>query len=156
VKGLAIVENGIVNQLQGMVDRTNRMQAYLNRIVYKQYQNAQRERWMSENASEGTPWKALNPQYAKRKQIKFASYPGQGTKMLIATGQLQKDVIGPSSGGHRKLVTNKSIEVSWTTPYASYVEEVRPFAEFGDKTMATIYDGLAKFIIEGILKDLNK
>jgi hypothetical protein len=152
--GMKQVLSGIEDNLNGMLDRSKRMQAYMNRVVYKQYQNAQRSRWMSEGNSEGDPWKALNPKYKERKKIIFAAYEGQGTKMLIATGRLFKSVIGPGAD-HKKIVTDKSIEVAWSTPYAVYVDEVRPFTEFGDKTMGEIYDGLAKFIMEGILRDLK-
>ena len=132
------------NQLEGMVDRSQRTQAYLNRVVYRQYRNAQRKRWMTEGASEGDKWKRLNPKYAEWKKKKFKTYKGAGKKMLIATGELMESVIGPK-GSHKKIVTDTSIEVAWSTPYSVYVDEVRNFTEFSDETMQKIYDGLAEF-----------
>ena len=149
------VLSGIEDQMKKMLDRSNRMQAYLDRIVYRQYQNAQRERWITENASEGTPWAALNKRYKEYKKKAFASYPGGGSKMLIATGELFKSVIGPG-GSHRKTATDKQLAIYWTTPYAVAVGDIRPFNVFSQKTMNGIYSGLAKFIIEGELRSLGK
>lgn len=159
--GLIQVMRGIEDNLQGMLDRSKAVQGYLNRNVYRQYQNAQRARWMSENDSEGAKWKALDPKYAARKKIKFASYPGAGSKMLIATSRLFSAVVGEGSNSegkseHRKTATSKSLEIKWSTPYAVYVDDARPFSEFGDKTMQEIYDGLAKFLIENELRSLGR
>jgi hypothetical protein len=74
--------------------------------------------------------------------------------MLIATGRLMKSVIGPGED-HKKIVTDKSFEVAWSTPYAVYVSDVRPFNSFGEKTMTEIYDGISKFLIEGLLRDFG-
>lgn len=146
--------SGIEDNIQGMLDRSKSMQSYLNRVVYKQYQNAQRKRWMTENASEGTRWSPLNPKYREYKKKKFAAFDGRGTKMLIATDRLYKSVIGPGAD-HGKLVSDKRIEITWKTPYAVYVDEKRPFTEFGEQTMEQIYDGLAQFTMNGILRDLK-
>lgn len=146
--------NGIQDQLEKMLDRSRSMQSYLNRVVYSQYQNAQRKRWITEGASEGSQWQSLNPKYAEIKKVRFAAFPGAGNKMLIATGRLQKSVIGPGED-HRKIATDRDLTVSWTTPYAVYVSEVRPFETLGDKTMSDIYEGAAKFIMEGILRGIS-
>lgn len=149
------VMSGVENNLQGMLDRSKRMQAYLNRVVYKQYQNAQRQRWITEGASElGSKWKDLDPKYKERKKKIFATYDGRGTKMLIATGRLYKSVIGPGAD-HAKVVTDKRLEVLWTTPYSVYVDEERDFTTFSDKTMEEIYDGLAQFTMAGIMRDIK-
>lgn len=137
-----------------MLDRSKKTKAYLDRVIYRQYQNAQRKRWISENSSEGIVWSRLNPKYAESKKKRFAAYPGQGTKMLIATGQLQSDVIGGGSG-HRKIVTDDSIAINWTTPYAVAVDSVRTFSTFGEKTMDEMYSGIAKFIMVGELRGLG-
>ena len=146
------INTGIQDNLTAMLDRQHSMQAYLDRIVYRQYQNAQRERWMSEGASEGVPWDSLNPAYASRKLIKFASYDGGGRKMLIATGRLFKSVIGPGED-HQKVATNDELTVSWSTEYAPYVNQRRTFDLFSLPTMEKMYDGLARFLILGIMRD---
>jgi len=153
--GFTKISSGIEDQLKGMVDRSRDMTSYLNRVVYQQYKNAQRQRWITEGSSEGPKWKALNKGYAKSKLTRFASYPGGGRHILIATGELQKSVIGPG-GGHRKIVTDHSIEINWTTDYADKVNDVRPFSAFGNKTNQEIYDGIAKFLISGLMRSFGK
>jgi len=147
-------ERGIQANLEAMVSRANSVQGYLNRNLYRQYQNAQRTRWQTEGASEGTKWLPLNPGYAKRKLVRFASYPGGGRKMMIATKRLFDAVVGPS-GEHRKEVTSRSLTIGWTTPYAVYADEKRPFSSFSNKTEQQMYDGLAKYLIEGILREIT-
>lgn len=148
------VFSDIEKKIDAMVARSNRIQGYLNRVVYRQYQNAQRKRWMTENVSEGERWLPLNPAYAARKREVFASYRGAGRKMLIATGRLSQAVIG-GSDEHKKTVTNRQMTIAWSTPYAVYVEEVRPFAEFSDKTMEGINNGLAEFLVRGMWRDVK-
>ncbi len=148
------IMKGIEDQLKSMVDRANAPQAYLNRVVYRQYQNAQRKRWITENESETGRWKDLSPAYAARKAIAFAAYPGKGTKILIATDRLRKAVVGPGEE-HRKITTPKSIEIGWTTPYAVYVDAERQFSEFGEKTLEEMYSGLGNFVMQGLFRDLG-
>jgi hypothetical protein len=151
---LTKVLSGIEDQLKAMLDRKGRMQAYLNRNVYKQYQNARRTQWATQGASEGDRWENNPPKYADYKTRKFAAYPGGGRKVLIATGRLMQSVIGPGED-HRKVATNEYIAINWTTPYAVAVGEARPYADLGRETMDEIYDGLAKFLMEGIMRDIG-
>ena len=150
---LSTVKDGINQYLRGVRQRRSALQGYLNRNVLEQYRNAQRKRWMTENASEGTVWTRLNPGYASRKKKQFAAYEGRGTKMLIATNKLFKSVIGPGNG-FRKVTTPKTLTLSTSVEYAKHVDEARSFTGFGAKTMSEIYGGIAKFIFKGILKDV--
>jgi hypothetical protein len=154
--GLKQVMSGIEDQIKGMLDRSKSMAAYLDRIVYRQYQNAQRQRWITENASEGQRWIPLSANYRWWKEYAFADFPGHGTKMLIATGRLFAAVVGPGGGEHRKTTTDHSLDVGWTTPYAAYVDELRPFADFGPKTMDEIYLGLGEFLMKNIIRDISR
>lgn len=147
---LTTVVNGIGNSLDGMIKRQNALRSYLNSNVYRQYQNAQRKRWMTQNNSEGDQWKPLNPDYAKRKLKKFADYDGAGTKQLVGTGRLVQSVVGPSTD-HRKLVTNRSIEIATVVPYGKYVSDIRPFMTFGDETIEKIVLGIMKFLVKNRL-----
>jgi hypothetical protein len=151
------VESGITKSLEEMASRTRSVQAYFKRIIYRQYQNAQRERWITENASEQGEWKRLDPVYEERKKRQFAAFPGRGEKMLIATGRLVSAVIGqPRSPEHRMTATNRSIEVAWTTPYAAYVDEVRPFSRFSEETMDEMMEGLGRFLVLNELRDVSR
>lgn len=127
------------------MDRANSIESYLNRVVVDQYQIVQRKRWMTENASEGQRWEALNPIYAASKLTRFKSYEGGGTKMLIATGKLFKSVIGPGAG-FRKVTTPRSLTISTTNEYAEYVDEVRPFTRYSRETIKKINQGVFDYI----------
>lgn len=137
--------NGIVLNLNKKLERINSMQGFLNKNVYQMYQNAQRTRWMTENSSETGRWKRLEPRYEQYKRTKFASYDGQGTKMLIATGALFKAVVGPGNG-QRKVATNKSLYISVSTPYSGYVDEVRSMSTWSQKTIHDWHTAISNFI----------
>lgn len=126
--GASLKASGTIEKnIQGMLKRSRQMQGWLNTVAYKTYQNAQRERWMTEGDSQGSKWLPVNPEYAKRKAVKFASAPGGGTKTLIASGTLQKSVIGPGAG-FKKLTTTTSLTILTTLQYAKFVDDVRSFS----------------------------
>lgn len=169
--GFTTIQNGIQENLDAMLKRSKSLRGYLNRVVYRQYQDAQLQRWMTEGASEGAKWKALSPSYAKYKTIRYgggprrrggnwASYPGAGTKTLIATGTLVSGVIGPMQGSssfglrlgsenHRKVVTERSIEIHTTVSYAEKVNEIRQFVGLGRATSQKIAQGVMRYITKG-------
>lgn len=141
----------INSQLEGMLTRVKGMQAYLNRVVFKQYQVAQLERWKSagtgQNAvhtSEGDFWDALQPAYYKRKRKLYSEYAYAGNQFLVASGKLLQKVINPD-----KIVTPKSITMRVPISYAPYVAEKRPFMTFGEKTTGIIMDGIRDFMLWG-------
>lgn len=142
------VESGITDRLEFMSKRSNAMQGFLNTVVYKEYQNAQRKRWITENSSEGNGWKAISSEYAAIKRKKWASAPGGGTKLLIASGRLYQSVIGPSND-HRKITTNTSISIFSTVPYADYVNQERDFTNFGPEFKQRIMDKLQAYMFKG-------
>jgi len=152
---LKTVSNGIQKNFEGMLKRENAMQSFFSRNIYAMYQNAQRKRWETENFSEGRGWEPLEPRYADWKRSKFAAYEGSGTKMLIATGKLYKAVIGPGSG-QKKVVTNKGITISISTPYAWPVDAVRPFTEWSEKTAHEMMKAISDFIFKNIQRDITK
>lgn len=142
-------ETGITDRLNAMRKRANAMQGFLNRNVFRMYQNFQRERWMTENRSEGVAWERLNPSYAARKRRQFADYPGKGTKMLVATGTLLESVIGPGKG-FRKIVSPKRLYIFTVLDYSRYVNDVRPFTGFSDRSMNKVLKSVKRFISRGI------
>lgn len=128
-----------------MINSATDIRAYFNTVVLEQYKNAQRERWMTENASEGSRWKDLNTDYAASKLTRFAGFPGGGRKMLIATGKLFENVFSP-----RKVVKPRTMELFVSTsdvPYARYVDEERPFMRFGRTTRSEILDGIRNYLL---------
>jgi len=148
---LKTVSNGITRMLNGMRQREKALQGYFSRNVLEQYRNLQRRRWMTENASEGQPWAALNSAYASRKRRQFASYPGRGTKKLVATNRLFESVIGPGKD-FRKIATARGLYVATVTPYAKYVDEDRNFTTWSKQSIGEINRGIAQFIFKGIYK----
>lgn len=115
------LEDGISKQLEGLLDRSKKLQAFLNTNVYRKYQVMQLDRWMTENGSQGSRWDSLSAQYAKRKKIIYGggpkhkwvggapnpwraagtwpTYPGAGNVMLVGTGELVSSTIGPGLTG---------------------------------------------------------
>lgn len=157
---LTITKNDLKTRLDGLLDKAN-MQGAAARI-YPLYQKLQTERFMTEGASEGFPWPALTPQYAEYKEKKFKSYPGGGTKTLIATSSLAGAVIGPGSpfrgvSNHIALFTKYSMQIKVNTSgtndagkpfdYPQYVAETRPFMSFSDVSKQAMKDELRKFLL---------
>jgi len=145
------VKEGVTRQLEGYLKRANAIEGYFNRVVVEQYRNIQRQRWMTENASEGQMWEPLSPKYAKAKKSRFASYEGAGTKMLIATGKLKKSVIGPGEG-FRKVTTPRSLTISTSVEYATHVNEDRSFTTYSEKSLNEIRRGVARFLFKNEIR----
>ena len=143
--GIFCVKNSVEEFHKSLLKKSNIIGAGLARDVYSIYANAQRQRWMTENNSEGKHWDNLSEPYKTYKRKKFAQYPGGGSKMLVATGTLFKSVTGEDLTYHRRIVEKNSITISTTLPYAVYVVETRPFMEFSDKTENKIRDRLIKY-----------
>jgi len=90
----------------------------------------------------------------------WKNYPGSGTKTLIATGRLVSSVIGPVVGAsafpmapsqkdHRKIVTNKSLEVYTTVEYAGDVAEDREFMVFSRRHMREMIEAATRYMGNG-------
>jgi len=132
--------------MQNVVKRAEKGTAFLNRVVYPIYQNFQRERWVTQNWGK---WPALNPKYARQKLRRFASYPGGGRHMMIATGRLVTSVTGEKKRDHRKIVTNRRLIVGTTVPYAKYPDETREFSEMPPQFWNAVADQYVKYLIQG-------
>lgn len=146
------VADNIKKSLQEMVERSNDLSSYLNRNLFRQYQKAQIERWETENSSQGGQWDRLNPTYEMRKKTKFASFPGSGNVMMVATGHLKDGATGRDPAYFLKLVSNKQFTISINTgslPYAVYPGVQRPFMEFSDDTERRWMDGITQFLGRG-------
>ena len=146
---LNISLNGIQNKLSGMISRAGLVRGWLNRVGYPLIIEAQRLRWVSEGASEGKTWAALNPEYARYKLKKFADAPGGGRKMLVATGRLVDSVTGDNTKDHYKLVEETRLSAGSLVAYAKFVDEKRNFTILGDATIKNIADQLGEYIRNG-------
>lgn len=68
--GIKKTSDGITPKLQALLLRAGNSSGALAR-AYPLYQKLQTERFMTENASEGSPWPALNPVYSKYKPKRY-------------------------------------------------------------------------------------
>lgn len=144
-------KDGIRESLAGMLNRTNAMSAFLQRVIYPEYIRAQERRWETENASEGATWIPLQSAYATYKKTKYASFPGSGEKTMIATGKLSFAATGRSRDGY-KLITNTSFVVGISDeaiPYGKYAAEHRPIMKFSDDTVNYWKSQIAGFVVRG-------
>lgn len=159
MKPLKFTESGVTAMLEKMVSNGNKTEAFLNRVAYRIYQNYQTKRWMAEGSYDGlSRWKSLDPKYKQAKKKRFAAYPGSGEHTLIATGSLVASVVGPgftmpflkgSARFHRKMVSGSTMTISTSIPYAEYVNDVRPFDEYGPQFKKEIGAAWFKYIRKG-------
>lgn len=143
-------EDGISIELDKIVQRGRSMAAFLNRYIYPSYQMVQIKRWESENATEGSRWKPLEPNYARRKRKRFAAYPGAGRAIMVATGKLAFSAQGRKNG--LKIVTDNSMTVGidvGEVPYAIYPGKDRPFMVFSRKTLQDWSDRIYRYMMTG-------
>lgn len=148
MSGLKVTNNGLSQVLGQMLDRGNKLDAYINRVLYPKYKVAQKVRWQTENASEGNRWKPLTTRYAEYKKVKYAGYAGEGKFILVATGLLSKQAMQQ----HNKMVRNGKLEISFNSSYASYVDEKRTFTKFSDKTKRQWAKEAMEYLVMGVNK----
>jgi hypothetical protein len=154
--GINTVKSGIQGKLDKMIARGKNPEAYINRVIFPKYQNAQRNRWKSENNTEeadGGMWARLNPTYAARKLNLYKGYEGGGTKMMIATGTLYKAVTGEDTNYFRKIISNGKIifalQYDSKTEYFKYADELRNYSKWSRSFMKEIKHGLAVYMGKG-------
>lgn len=145
-----------------MLDRTNLVTGWLNRVGYPMLLKAQQMRWQTEGASEGVNWAPLTSRNYKTYKLKrFADYPGGGRKTLIATGRLAYSMTLSSNlesnkskdGDHYKLVQGNKLEMGTFVPYAKYQQQAdRDMVTIGPDTEQALVDNLRDYIVKGTLK----
>lgn len=149
----------VEDRFQNILKASDYFSAWANSKFLALYSNKQNQRWMTEGASEGANWRALNSSYAARKKIIYKDSPGSGTKMLIGTARLIGSLTPPNyrlfekSGEterFRKLVEKNKITISIAvdseTEYFKYVDEKRPYTKFSDKTKQEIIKSYKKYL----------
>lgn len=146
---VSIKADNVSKVLSGMLSRAGLARGWLNRVAYPMVVEAQRMRWASEGASEGDSWKRISEPYATRKLKRFASYPGGGRKMLIATGHLVASVTGDETKDHYKLVEDTRLETGTLVGYGKYVNDERNFTKLGPTTVQALTDSLKQYLRGG-------
>lgn len=143
-------ENGVELRIKAVFTRGKSLASYLNRYIYPQYQQAQIDRWKTENQSEGQVWDRLSSAYEKVKKTKFAGYPGGGNALMIATGRLS--VAAQGGTGALKLISDDYMVVGideGTIPYASYPGVRRPYMNFSNETIKKWTDMISHYVLTG-------
>lgn len=158
--GIELTHDGLEQRFKKLLTRAQSTKASAR--LYPLYQQFQLKRFMTEGASEGFPWPSLNPEYADYKKKKYATSPGSGSKMLIATSTLAGAVIGPGApfegtSQHRAIFSSYSMKIqveesgfnSEGKPflYPKYIAEKRPFMKFGPVSIGKLKDSLKKYLI---------
>jgi len=173
VSGISTTRNGIAEFLDSMLSNAQNQKAAFARI-YPLYQKLQAKRFQTENASEGEKWPSLNPVYAKYKRVRFGggarrdggswnSYPGTGSKMMIATSTLAGAVIGPGehkffgTDRHRAMFESDQMTIAveesgqnqdgQAFTYPHIVAETRPFMSFSSESTNLMKRTLMKYIL---------
>lgn len=150
--GLEQVKSGVEDRLKGMITRGKSVSAYMNRVLLKEYKDAQNERWQTQGASQEKQWAPLSPLYVRQKKKRFASFPGGGNKMMVATSRLSAGALGLDSQYYYKIVTDNSFIFGinlGALPYAKYPGVRRPFMSFSDNTLKKWMDGIANYVGKG-------
>lgn len=142
--------NDLADYHHKLLDRTNSMQAFFNRNIFRMYQKAQARRWITENESEKNKWEPLSSAYAKSKRTRWAAAPGAGTKLMIASGKLVKAATGQE--GFVKIATNTGLSVSLQSDFiggAKYATIKRPVMNFSRKTINEMRDAIRAYMTWG-------
>ena len=153
-----IIENGIAGKLEGMLTRAQEVAQLWTRSIRPMYKKYQAERWVTENWG---AWEPLNGDYAIWK-LQQGEVRRQGEKrktwrpvlkggaaMMVLTGDLSKSVTLTSGKYSREMVTNSSVEVFTTVPYAKYADKARTFTKYSREFKQKVAKKIAKFIARG-------
>lgn len=141
--------------LDELTTRASGMAAFFKTRIFPMYLNAQRSRWQTENSSEGAQWKNYREgstgRYASYKRKKWASAPGGGEKMMMASAKLFQVVTAEQSGLNQLFESTKMVLAvdDGAVPYAKFAAAERPFMEFGDDTIQKMRDAISAFIKTG-------
>lgn len=151
---MSVKKNGLDGYHAGLTKRVNSLQAFFNRNIFRMYQKAQIRRWETENKSETGQWKPLEPNYRRQKLSRFASFPGHGSKLMIAKGDLVKAAQGTGKG-FRKIATNHGLTVALDADFVGgkiHTIAGRPVMKFGRNTIDQMKQALKIYMTTGIVK----
>jgi len=159
--GISEVKNDFTIKVDKMLSQAGSIPAAMARI-YPMYQRFQTQRFMTENESQGNRWAPLSEKYSARKPRQFASYPGSGSKLMIATGTLAGAVIGPGApfpgtDRHRFITTTTGMTIAVEQSgknaagkpfdYVEHAAEIRPIMTFNSDSIDQMKEELKKFIL---------
>ena len=144
----------ISDYFKGLTMRTDSLRLFLERNVYKAYQNIQRKRWMTQNTSEGEQWETLKSKsYINWKKLHYRADEA-GRPILIASGKLFRSVVGPAGkDGHKMVATNTSLIVGTSVEYAPMVNQTqRKFTGYSQTTINELETMISDFVFKNIVR----
>lgn len=142
------IKKDVTRSLDEMMKRSGNASYFLQRVVLPKYIQAQTKRWQTENSSEGTRWAKLTPAYKERKRTRFAAFPGQGTKTMIATSRLVNAVLLRNPSG-RKMISRNKLMIAVDVDYAEYADEERTFTQFSRRFLKDIGTSYKTYVVTG-------
>jgi len=162
-KGFTINETSITQMFNNMLSRTKLADGWLNRVAVPLLYEVQRQRWMTENTSEGDQWAPLNPVYARYKLKRYGggpkrdggtwpNYPGSGTKLMIATGRLVDSMSKPGGDGVKmvqRMGTTTRLTLGTLLDYAKYPNATRNFTDLSQSTVDNITEQYVAYVKGG-------
>lgn len=150
------VRNDVEKSLDEMINKANFAAGYLARVVYPTYLESQKERWATDNSGEdftGGAWRDLKNKRDKYyKAIKYAAYPGGGTKKMVREGSLYLSIVDKSNSNHEAIFLENSMTVSTAIKYAGFLDdgtshmEARPFSGFSDTWKSRILSNFEDYV----------
>lgn len=156
--GIKLVSSKALNNLQAMVERGRDARGFFAQVAYPKYRIAQRQRFMTANASQTGEWKSVDPNsiYGKWKRYNYAGWVGDGQATNILTGRLASGLLGQALGGgesfdgasdHRLAIFESSMVITVTNPYIKYVDDVRPVMQFTKEFLAGLKSDYQKYLL---------
>ena len=141
------LSDGVSDRLNKMVEAGRSAKAFMTRNVFPRSQEYQMVRWASEDSG---GWAPLNEKYAAYKKIKYAAFPGGGTKTMIATGELMNSVLVKAGSHGAAIFTDTGINISINgLKYASFANEKRNFTSCSPVFILQIKQDLATYMSGG-------
>jgi hypothetical protein len=160
------ISNSVTKALEDMVEKAHLAPAYLSRVVYQTYLNAQKERWSTYNKGpnfSGGVWPELkNAADRAYKAVKYAAYPGNGTRVLVRTGKLYNSIVDRTDRNHEMVIFGSKMTVNTLVNYAPYLDQGTPkmvkrvFSEFSDSFYQKIVEDYSEYVRKAEKSDFDK
>lgn len=144
--GIKKVQDTATQRLEDMVSKGKDSRSFIKKHLKPFYIDAQRERFDSENVSQGSQWEALSPKYAKYKLKKYATFPGGGRKINVATGRLYRTLTFQEDNAINEMTDDRTWIVIFDVPYGKFVNEARPVLKFNNSFTSQIREKFIEYM----------
>lgn len=107
----------LLEQIRRRLDNPWRNRA-LRGSVQRAFIEATQERFDAQSSADGAPWRALTPEYARRKR---------GPQILVETGNLLRSLTSPRHAQHVIEYRRRELTLGTSVDYAAANHLTRPF-----------------------------